>query len=88
MFIAKDLGDRGVSEAVERILYLRETYPRIETLNEANKDIVLAALNEKFDTTLKIIDIWSSKTTLYNQFVYLKNHLLIWPGIITPGTKT
>lgn len=87
LFIAKDLGDRGVSEAVERISYLRETYPRIETLNEANKDIVLAALNEKFDTTFKIIDIWSSKTTLYNQFVYLKNHLLIWPGIITPGTK-
>ncbi len=87
LFIAKDLGDRGVNKACERITYLRDTYPRIETLSEANKEIVLAALNEKYDTTLKLIDIWSSRTTLYNQFNYLKKHLSIWPGIFANGTS-
>jgi superfamily II DNA or RNA helicase len=86
MFIAKDISDRGVSEACSRITYLRETYPRIESLSEANKEIVLAALNEKYDTTLKLIDIWSSRTTLYNQFNYLKKHLTIWPGVTVNGT--
>lgn len=86
MFIAKNLGERGVSEACEKIAYLRDTYPRIETLSEANKEIVLAALNEKYDTTLKLIDIWSSRTTLYNQFNYLKKHLTIWPGVTVAGT--
>jgi superfamily II DNA or RNA helicase len=85
MFIAKNLGDRGVSKACEIITYLRATYPRIETLNAANKEIVLAALNEKFDTTLKSIDIWSSRTTLHNQFNYLKKHLTIWPGVTEVG---
>lgn len=86
LFIAKNIGVRGVSEACERISYLRDTYPRIESLSEANKEIVLAALNEKFDTTLKLIDIWSSRTTLYNQFNYLKKHLAIWPGVTISGT--
>ncbi len=86
LFIAKDIGERGVSEACERISYLRDTYPCIESLSEANKEIVLAALNEKFDTTLKLIDIWYSRTTLYNQFNYLKKHLTIWQGVTVSGT--
>ncbi|MGE4284019.1 MAG: DEAD/DEAH box helicase family protein [Clostridia bacterium] len=86
MYIAKDLGERGITEAYEKILYLRETYPRIETLNASNKEIVLAALNDKFDATLKLLDIWSSRTTLYNQFNYLKKHLLLWSDIFLPNT--
>ncbi|NLM75056.1 MAG: AlwI family type II restriction endonuclease [Clostridiaceae bacterium] len=87
LFIAKDLGERGVTDACERIFYLRDTYPRIDSLSETNKKIVLNALNEKYDTTFKFTDMWSSRTTLYNQFNYLKRHLEVWPGIITPGTS-
>lgn len=86
MFIASDLGDRGVSEACERIAYLRATYPRLESLSEANKELVLGALNEKYDTSFKLLDIWSTRTTFYNQFNYLKKHLQVWPGITVAGT--
>jgi predicted helicase len=85
LFIAKDIGERGVNEACERIFYLRDTYPRIDSLSEANKELVLSAINEKYNTTLRFDDIWSSRTTLYNQFNYLKRHLEIWPGITTQG---
>ena len=61
--------------------YLRTTYPNIEILNEANKRIVLEALNSKFDTTLTFEDIWSSRTTVYNQFNYILKHLLSWSDI-------
>lgn len=81
IYIAKKIGERGISEACGRIEYLRDTYPRIEALSEANKKIVLEVLNDKYDTTLKLIDIWSSRTTLHNQFNYVKKHLSIWPDI-------
>src|SRR5699024_9135090 len=87
MFIMKNIDERGVSEAYDRIKYLRDTYPRIESLSEANKEIILSTLNEKYDTTLKLIDIWSSRTTLYNQYNYVKKHLAIWPGVTIPDAK-
>src|SRR5699024_8005659 len=40
MFIMKNIDERGVSEAYDRIKYLRDTYPRIESLSEANKEII------------------------------------------------
>lgn len=81
LYIGKHFGTRGEQEAVERVEYLRETYPNIEILNEANKRIVLEVLNSKFDTTLTFEDIWTSRTTVYNQFNYILKHLLAWNEI-------
>jgi hypothetical protein len=81
LYIGKHFGERGEREAVERVQYLRTTYPNIEILNETNKRIVLEVLNSKFDTTLTFEDIWSSRTTVYNQFNYILKHLLSWPDI-------
>jgi superfamily II DNA or RNA helicase len=81
LYITKDFGDRGVAEAIDRIKYLQDTYPNIEALNEANKKIVLEALNAKYETSLKLEDIWTSRTTVYNQFNYIKNHLFAWSEI-------
>lgn len=81
LYIGKHFGTRGEQEAIERVRYLRATYPNIEILNEANKRIVLEALNSKFDTTLTFEDIWSSRTTVYNQFNYILKHLLSWDDI-------
>lgn len=81
LYIGKHFGTRGEQEAIDRVLYLRETYPNIEILNEANKRIVLEALNLKFDTTLTFEDIWTSRTTVYNQFNYILKHLLLWSDV-------
>lgn len=81
LYIIRHFGAQGEREAIERVQYLRDSYPNIEVLNEANKRIVLEALNAKFDTTLTFEDIWTSRTTVYNQFNYIKKHLLTWERI-------
>ena len=81
LYIGKHFGTRGEQEAIDRVRYLREIYPNIEILNEANKRIVLEALNLKFDTTLTFEDIWTSRTTVYNQFNYILKHLLSWSDV-------
>lgn len=81
LYIGRHFGTRGEEDAIERVQYLRDTYPNIDILNEANKRIVLDSLNSKFDTTLTFEDIWTSRTTVYNQFNYIKKHLLSWDEI-------
>lgn len=81
LYILKHFGVTGEKEAIERVKYLRVTYPNIEILSEANKRIVLEALNSKFDTTLSFEDIWTSRTTVYNQFNYILKHFLLWDDI-------
>lgn len=81
LYVGKHFGGRGEQEAVERVQYLRTTFPNIEILNETNKRVVLEALNAKFDTSLTFEDIWTSRTTVYNQFNYILKHLLSWNDI-------
>ncbi|MGI6031357.1 MAG: DEAD/DEAH box helicase family protein [Eubacteriales bacterium] len=86
LYIGRHFGTAGEQEAVERVEYLRSAYPNIEVLSEANKRIVLEALNHKFETTLKFEDIWTSRTTVYNQFTYIWNHLTSWDNIFDTTT--
>ena len=79
--LTKNLDETGVDFATEVVNYLRETYPRIEILSSDNKKVVLNALNDRYNTTFKESDIWSSRTTVSNQFGYLKNHLSMFPEI-------
>ena len=81
MYIVKHFGEQGVKEVLHRIAYIRETYPNIEILNEVNKKIVLEILNAKYETTLSFEDIWTSRTTVYNQFNYILKHLLCWDNV-------
>lgn len=87
LYIGKHFGAKGEREAIERVKYLRTTYPNIEILNEANKRIVLEMLNAKFDTTLTFEDIWTSKTTVYNQFNYILKHLLSWKDVFDSASS-
>ena len=38
-------------------------------------------MNSKYNTTLSFEDIWTSRTTVYNQFNYIRGHLLSWNKI-------
>lgn len=81
LYIGKHFGGRGEKEAIAVVNYLRETFPNIEILNETNKRVVLEAMNSKYNTTLSFEDIWTSRTTVYNQFNYIRGHLLSWNKI-------
>ena len=81
LYIVRGIGEAGENEAIERVKFLRETYPNIEILNQTNKELVLNILNTKYNTTLTFADIWTSRTTVYNQFNYIKKHLFAFSDI-------
>ena len=81
VYTLKSTNDDAIREAIERIQYLRDTYPNIDILSEANKEKVLDILNTKYDVHFSYKDIWTSRTTTYNQFNYFKKHLQVFDNI-------
>ncbi len=77
-----DSSEDSVKQAIADITFLREHYPNLSVLNEANQSQILAELNEKFKTDFTQTDIWSKKTTINNQFIYFRNHLAIFKDFI------
>lgn len=75
IYSLRNTSDASIQKAIERIQYLRDTYPNINILNDANKEKVLNILNTKYNVQFGFKDIWTSRTTTYNQFNYFKKHL-------------
>lgn len=75
IYSLRDTSNSSIQKAVERIQSLRDTYPNIDILSEANKEKVLDIINTKYDVQFGFKDIWTSRTTTYNQFNYFKKHL-------------
>lgn len=78
---------QAMQQAIERIKYLRNTYPNINILSDENKSKVLELLNVKFDIQFGFKDIWTSRTTTYNQFNYFKKHLWVFDNIFDNDEK-
>lgn len=88
IYSLRNTSDASIQEAIDRIKYLRETYPNIDILSETNKEKVLNTLNTKYDVQFGFKDIWTSRTTAYNQFNYFKKHLAAFDDIfITTGRE-
>ena len=81
IYCLQSTDDGAIAEAIERIRYLRDTYPNISILNEENKKKVLELINTKYDLSFNYLDIWTSRTTTYNQFNYFKKHLLAFDDL-------
>lgn len=81
IYSLRNTSDAAINEAVERISYLRDTYSNIDILSEANKENVLDIINTKYNVHFGFKDIWTSRTTTYNQFNYFKKHLWIFDNI-------
>lgn len=89
IYSLRDTSEASIQEAIERIKYLRATYPNIDILSESNKEKVLDIINTKYDVQFGFKDIWTSRTTTYNQFNYFKKHLWGFDNIfITTEGKT
>ncbi len=83
IYSMRDTSDASIQEAINRIKYLRDTYPNIDILSESNKEKVLEILNTKYDVQFGFKDIWTSRTTTYNQFNYFKKHLWVFDNIFS-----
>ena len=82
LYSLTDSSSTSIADAVNRIKFIRENYPNIEILNEKNKVQVLNDLNKKFNTNFSVTDIWEKKTTIYNQFIYFRDHLSMFGDVI------
>lgn len=87
MYSLRATSDAAISQAIERIYYLRETYPNVGVLNEENETKVLDLINDKFNVAFSYKDIWTSRTTTYNQFNYFKKHLWAFSNIFENDLK-
>jgi predicted helicase len=77
-----DSSNESIQEAIKSIFILREKYPNLLLVNEANRGTLLNELNELFGSEYSLTDIWTKRTTLYNQYGYFRNHLSIFSDFI------
>lgn len=83
IYSIQDSSTESVQNAINGINYFRNKYPRLNLVNEANQEKILAELNEYFQTSFTLVDIWGSMpTTVKNQFTYFKNHLSLFDKFI------
>ena len=75
-----DSSPETIENSIARIAKIRESYPNILRVNDANKTVVLKELNELFDENFSEADLWAN-TTATNKFIYFKNHLALFEGI-------
>lgn len=76
-----------ILNSINIIKDIRDSFPNIEILSEDNKKKVLAILNLKYDTTFNYGDIWTSRTTAYNQFNYFKRHTQVYGNIFSGNSS-
>jgi predicted helicase len=74
----------GSSKEITRVIgnakELAELYPNLDRLSDRNRRSALDELNERFETSYDINEIWGS-TTVKNRFGYFKGHLSLIDGI-------
>jgi superfamily II DNA or RNA helicase len=73
----------SIERAIADIKYLRENYKNINLVSEANRADILCELNDYFGTNYNETEVWTQRTTIYNQFVYFRNHLSLFTDFIT-----
>jgi len=77
-----DSTEESISEAIEGIEFINEEIPYPDLLNETNKNSYLKEFNDLWNQEYSYEDIWVRNTTLYNQFIYFRNHLSLFSNCI------
>lgn len=68
-------GEPNVREAIEIVKDMNENYPNLQSASKDNKDKLLESLNERYGVDFSYNNVWTDRTTVYNQFRYLARHL-------------
>lgn len=85
IYTIEDSSNDSIIRAISDIYYLRANYSNLLLVNSNNRQHILDELNDYFGTKYTITEIWTHKTTIYNQFIYFKNHLALYERFITIG---
>lgn len=77
-----DSNAKSLKDALSGIELINREIPNPEFLNEKNQNDLLSELNQVWSIDYSYEDIWTNKTTLYNQWIYFRNHLILFDGVI------
>jgi predicted helicase len=67
----------------QRFEYVRNSYINIDMASDKNKLNILKKLNNELETTFTPKDVWTSSTTVSNQWGYWRNHLSLFDPVVT-----
>jgi superfamily II DNA or RNA helicase len=77
-----------LDNAIRKCKVIRSTYPKIGMSSESSKQMVLEALNSDHPYPFPYNDVWTDRTTTWNQFRYIVSHLLIWKELFVFNNGT
>ncbi len=69
----------------QRFEYVRSSYVNIDMASEKNKLDILKKLNSDLGTTFTPKDVWTTSTTVANQWMYWRNHLSLFDPAVEIG---
>jgi len=69
----------------DRFEYVRNSYVNIDMASEKNKLDILKKLNSELGTTFTAKDVWTTSTTVANQWMYWRNHLSLFDPAVEIG---
>lgn len=77
-----DSSEKSIAEVIDGIEFINQEYPNPEVLNEANQRELVADFNSLWNVDHSYENVWTNRTTMYNQFVYFRNHLCLFDDCI------
>lgn len=88
IYTLKGSQNKDIEYSIEIIREIRESYPNINILSDENKKRVLSALNLKYGTEFNHSDVWTSRTTAYNQYNYFKAQIMAFDDILSGDSNS
>jgi len=67
-----------LDNGIRKCKKMRQTYPNIKMSSESSKKILLDALNSDHPYPFPYNDVWTDRTTTWNQYRYTVAHLSLW----------
>jgi superfamily II DNA or RNA helicase len=85
IYSATDVHPNVHKTLVERFDFIRKTFSNLGVASDNNKLEILKTLNSELSTNLTPKDVWTSATTVSNQWGYWRNHLTLFDQITKIG---
>ena len=82
VYSLKSTNGASLKAAINGVNHLRSKFPKLKSLNISNRLKVLEQLNSFYGTKITETDIWDRRTTINNQWIYLRNHCCLFEDLI------
>jgi predicted helicase len=73
----------SIEEVCDRVFWIRQEFPNVQLVSEANQPAVLAALNGNHPIGFKETNVWTDRTTIANQYRYFVNHMSLFEEVFS-----